>query len=699
VIPAEPAPILVSEGRTFPVETRWLDYGDNRPVHEQAAEKVERILEAGWEGDILVFMPGMGEINSTLNAIRAARTDERVTLIPLHGDLAPDDQDRAFQPSPLRKIVVSTNVAETSVTIDGIRHVVDSGIARIARHDAERGIQTLTLEEISRASAEQRAGRAGRTASGTCWRLWTESGHLNRAAKNTPEIQRADLAEVVLLLHSLGVRQAATFDWLDRPDPTAVRRAERLLEVLGALTFSAGSDQGSDLSETGRRMLRLPMHPRFARMLVEASRHGCVPAACLCAALVNGRDLLTRVGRDDRHISDARELFEGSTLSDFHTLMRAHQFARNAGFSVDACRRHGIHAQSARQIEDTFRQFLSVAERDKLLPREGPGSVGSPPADDLGLLKSVCAGFIDQLCVRKDAGSLDCQMTEGRLGTLMRESVVQKAELFVAGTIREVSGRSGGVLTLIGLATAVQKEWLEELFPQHLQRVVEHAFDRLHKRVTPVRRVRFLDLIIATEHQRESDAEASGACLAEAFGRGAFDLPQLDHELKQFIARVNLVAQALPELEFPALDGSALIAALGRAFRGLTLVKEAQVAPLRAAFRSHLQPAQLEWLDELLPLHLAWHDGRRLKLTYAEPDPEADSPELAGPEVQVKLLDCFALKAHPAVGEGQIPVRLALQTPEGKRLEVTADFPRWRESTYLRLRPQLRAKYSGFVWP
>jgi ATP-dependent helicase HrpB len=338
------APILVSEGRTFPVEMQWLDYGDSRPVHELAADKVERIVEAGWEGDILVFMPGKGEIQAALGALAAARLGERVALIPLHGELGPDDQDRAFQPSPLRKIVVSTNVAETSVTIDGIRHVVDGGLARMARYDAERGIQTLMVEEISRASADQRAGRAGRTAPGTCWRLWTESGHLNRPARNTPEIQRADLAEVVLLLHSLGVRQAATFDWLDAPDKAAVLRAERLLHILGALEGGQGAESpGSDLTPVGRQMLRLPMHPRFARLLVEASRRGCVPAACLCAALVSGRDLLMRVNRDDRSMADARELFEGSTLSDFHTLLRAHQYARNAHFSLDGCRRHGIH--------------------------------------------------------------------------------------------------------------------------------------------------------------------------------------------------------------------------------------------------------------------------------------------------------------------------------------------------------------------
>ncbi len=228
-------PILLSEGQSFPVEIEYLNYHDNRPLSQQAANVVERIVNGNNPGDILVFMPGMGEINATLNALRAICALEDLALIPLHGELPPDEQDRAFAPNPLRKIVVATNVAETSVTIDGIRHVVDSGVARVARYDPERGIGTLFIEEISRASADQRKGRAGRTSPGTCHRLWTESGNLNRPARHTPEIQRTDLAEVVLLLHSLGIKKANEFDWLDKPDPQAVERAEKLLTTLGAL--------------------------------------------------------------------------------------------------------------------------------------------------------------------------------------------------------------------------------------------------------------------------------------------------------------------------------------------------------------------------------------------------------------------------------------------------------------------------------
>ena len=336
-------------------------------------------------------------------------------------------------------MIVATNVAETSVTIDGVRHVVDSGLARVARYDAERGIGTLLIEEISRASADQRKGRAGRTAPGTCRRLWTESGHLNRPARNTPEIQRSDLAEVVLLLHSLGIREAARFDWLDKPDPHALVRAEKLLHILGAIDPATES-----LTPVGRQMLRLPMHPRYSRMLVEAAKHRCVPAAALCAALVSGRDLLMRLGRDDQHIADARELFEASPQSDFFRLMLAYQFAKQRHFNVESCRRYGIHAQTARQVEQTLEQILRIADAQGILPREGGGPIdesgGEPQAQarvsDDGLLRSLMAGFIDQLCVRRDSGTLDCDLTEGRQGALVRESLVQDAPLFVAASIR-----------------------------------------------------------------------------------------------------------------------------------------------------------------------------------------------------------------------------------------------------------------------
>jgi ATP-dependent helicase HrpB len=744
---ALPCPILVSEGRSFAVEVRYLTEHDERPVTEQAADAVEGIVNSSEPGDILVFMPGMGEINATISALSAARTSERLALIPLHGDLPPEQQDLAFAPNNHRKVVVATNVAETSVTIDGIRHVVDSGVARVARFDAERGLGTLLIEPISRASAEQRKGRAGRTAPGTCHRLWTESGQLNRSERNTPEIQRSDLAEVVLLLHSLGIKRAAEFDWLDKPDVQAVQRAEELLHTLGALSRGEGRGEGVgsrvsgeentllpsspdtrhpslgyDPTPIGRRMLKLPMHPRYSRMLVEAASLGCVPAAALCAALVSGRDLLMRLGRDDKHIKEARELFEASQDSDFYTLMRAYQFAQKNNFSVETCRRYGVHAQTARQVEQTFDQILQIARNQKL--EEAPTAPISPGPEsreatseislrDSGpraeeqksksknsadpLPRCLMTGFIDQLCVRRDLGTLECELTEGRHGTLMRESVVQNAKLFVAATIREVAGRGSENLTLLGLATAVQLDWIQQTFPEQITATVEHLYDRTHKRVAAVKLVRFRDLVIHHEHQREVDPKASGRCLAEAQRKGYFELPLFNHELKQFVARVNLASVAMPEMDLPPFDDRALADTLSQAFDGLTLAKEAQAAPLRDTFLQRFGKERLSWLDELAPVSIAWPDGRKLKLQYQEAArDEDDAPN--SPELQVKLQECFSLKEHPHICEGRVPVKLWICAPDGKRLESTFNWPAFKANTYPKLKSTLQKKYPGVPW-
>ena len=694
-------PVLVSEGIAFPVEIRHASLHDERPVSEQAADLVAQITHSGEPGDILVFMPGMGEINATIGACRAADTRERLALIPLHGELPPEEQDAAFAPNRLRKVVVATNVAETSVTIDGIVYVIDSGLARVARYEAERGISTLFIESISRASAEQRAGRAGRTAPGICHRLWTESAHLNRPERNTPEIQRSDLAEVVLLLHSFGIKDAARFDWLDRPDPQAVERAEKLLRILGALRSGQGAGapaENSDMTPIGWQMLRLPMHPRYSRMLVEAAKYDCVPAAALCASLVSGRDLLMRLGRDDKHIAEARELFEASADSDFYTLMRAYQFARNNNFSVEQCRRHGVHAQIARQVQQVYEQIVQAGRggrgEDRALKEEDAGEPKSKGEEPL--LRCITAGFIDQLCKRRDQGTLECDLTEGRSGTLVRESVVQNSPLFVASSIREVSGRTGS-LTLLSLATAVKREWIEEMFPGQISRRVEHLFDRTHKRVSAVKLVRFHDLVIHFEHQREVDAIASGRCLADAYGKQYFELPLFNHEIKQIMARINVVCAVMPELEVPPADTAFVLDFLARAFAGLTLAKEAQATPLRDLFLEQIGGERLEWINELAPQSVVWPDGRKVKLLYPEQPRDGDG-EPNSPELQVKLHESFALGVHPHICEGRLPVKIWLCTPDGRRIESTFNWPAFKANSYPKLKSALQQKFPAFVW-
>src|SRR5450432_2389475 len=286
-----PCPVLTSSGRAHPVRVEYLAKpvrGDGYPVWDLAADEFER-LAAETEGDVLIFMPGKYEITRTISAIRASRVSDRFVALPLHGELPPAEQDAALAHYQKRRAIVSTNVAETSLTIDGVQVVIDSGLARIARFDARRGINTLLVEKISRASAEQRAGRAGRTAPGHCLRLWTEREHLDRGPQELPEVKRLDLAEVVLTLKAGGVEEIGSFRWLEPPDPQALARAEQLLLDLGALRENAAqasslgsvdSQAGSSRSVTplGRRMLAFPLHPRYARMLLAAQEYRCVPA-------------------------------------------------------------------------------------------------------------------------------------------------------------------------------------------------------------------------------------------------------------------------------------------------------------------------------------------------------------------------------------------------------------------------------------
>ena len=686
-------PILRSEGMSYPVEVVYSVHA-NRDSHiDRAADTVGDIVNSGEPGDILVFMPGMGDIMSTINAISHQRMREEVSTIPLHGELSPEDQDRAFRDSDVRKVVVATNVAETSVTIDGVRFVVDAGLARVARFDSEKGINTLLIEEISRASADQRKGRAGRTATGTCYRLWSESNHLNRPERNTPEIQRSDLAEVVLLLHSLGIRKASTFDWLDKPDREAIERAEELLRVLGAL--SLGDASGSDLTPIGRRMMRLPMHPRYSRMLIEAAKYDCVQPAALCAALVSGRDLFTRIPRGDKNQKEERESLTEGAKSDFQALIRAFIFARNNNFAMGPCKRMGIHTQVARQVDQTYGQILDILKRHKLEAKET-----SNIDKDEALRRAITCGFIDQLAMRRDHGTLECILTQGRTGTLMRESVLGQEdgpELFVIADIRKVGSNLRDNLTLLGLATAVEREWLQEMFPDFLVTESRHIYDKKHRRVEVFGITRFLDLVLEEKQTHDFDEVECGRALAIAAREGHFELPNYNNEIKRLIGRANLVAEALPELEFPAFDEAAILQCLTEAFEDMALAKEAQAAELVKFFKGRLEKAQLEWLDELTPTSIPWPDGKNRKLIYLE-EPHDKKGNLLGPEIQVKLHECFQVEEHPVICEGQVPVRFRLQKPDGKNIAETTDWPTFRKKEYPKLKKELAAKFKAIVW-
>jgi len=707
-----PCRVLTSSGRSFPVEidylTRPVNF-DTEPVWEVAARVLEEALagrasdgraspprpmhSSPQAGDVLIFMPGAYEIGRTVQAIGARRALRDFECLPLHGDLPAADQDRAVERSAgngtnrdkcgslggaRRKIIVSTNVAETSLTIEGVTLVIDSGLARVARYDPHRGINTLLVEKISIASADQRAGRAGRTAPGRCLRLWTQREHERRAPQELPEVKRLDLAEVVLTLKASGIEDVVGFPWIEPPNPAALARAEQLLKDLGATLREDSANSHSKITELGRRMLRFPLHPRYARMLLEAEKRGCVREVALMAALTQGRSFLLKNVSKSIEAERERLLGEDHT-SDFLLLMRAWEAAATARFDLEFCRALGIHAQAARQVGQSQTAFigalpLSARQRNTagLLSNESA-------ADEVDLRKCVLAGFSDQVARRLDTGTLRCELVHGRRGLLSRESVCQQAPLLVVAEITEIGGR-GEVATLIGLATEIEESWLEELFPNDYTETTGVTYDEAAKRVVARCERRFRDLVLeAKVSGDEVPPSEAAALLAREVLAGRIKLKHWDDTVEQWIVRVNRLAEWFPELELSPIGEADRATLIEQLCYGETSVRAVREKPVMPILREWLSAEQLAALDLYLPERLVMGNGGqggrggRARLRYLP-----EGPPILSARIQ--------------------PVRIEVLAPNQRPIQVTDDLTSfWREQ-YPKIRAELSRRYPRHEW-
>ena len=689
-----PCEVLVSQGRSFPVRIEYLPKAvdfEHEPVWDVAARECARVAGAT-SGDFLVFMPGAYEISRTVQAIQGARELRDFVVFPLHGELPPEQQDRAVSRYETRKIIVSTNVAETSLTIDGVTTVIDGGLARVARYDAHRGINTLLIEKISVASSDQRAGRAGRTAPGVCVRLWTEREHAQRPLQELPEVKRLDLSEVVLTLKASGIDDVANFPWLEKPDPKGLERAEVLLEDLGAVAFaksqsSKGSNakdnaEPSHITETGRKMLRFPVHPRYARMLLEADVRGCVRPVALMAALTQGRNFLLR--GVPREIDEARENLLGEEHeSDFFLLMRAWRYADQNRYSLDACRRLGIHAQGARQVGPLFEQFLEIAAKEGL-------DVGEPRVDGEAVSKCVLAGFSDHLAKRLDAGTLRCELVHKRKGLLARESAIQKTPLLVAAEVSEIEGRGGEVNVLLSLATAVQESWLKELFPDDYFEVVGVVYDEQAKRVVARRERRFRDLVLEAKASAEDVPFDDAARLLTAqVMAGKLKLEAWDETVEQWIVRVNRLAEWFPELEVNPLTEADRATLIEQICYGELGYKDIRDKPVMPILRDWLTAEQLAVIDDYLPERLTMANGRRSKLTYNKEGP---------PILSARIQELYGVEGKFTLGHGRVPVKIEVLAPNQRPIQVTDDLTNFWREVYPTIKPALSRRYPRHEW-
>lgn len=651
------APLLSSAGRSFPVMLRYLD----APVEGRIAQFTARAVARAWhatEGDLLVFLPGAGDIRRCRELLAALPALDGAELCPLYADLPFAAQQRALRPAARRKVVLATNIAETSLTIEGIRVVIDSGYMRQPRFDAAAGLQRLQTVRIAAANAVQRAGRAGRLGPGQCWRLWTEGEQGSLLPFAPPEIRAADLAPLALDLASWGVADAGQLAWLDPPPASALAQGRALLTLLGAL------DEKGRITPHGEAMAALPVHPRLAALLLAARERDLLPLACDLVALLAERDPLRQRQRAP-HRSDC-------DLLDRLEVLEAWRGRRSLPAEVDngACR---AMDRTARY----WRQHFNLPER----------SLFNRKAEELGAL--LAAAYPDRIGRRRSGSDHRYRLSGGQGGQLSPRSAVAGVDLLVA--VNMSGGRDGD--GQIDLASAISREALEELFADRLLWRRRIRWNREQQRVVVCEERCLGALPLAERPVTVKDEEALSALFdgLRLMGLQALGWSAAARSLQQ---RVQFAAAAFAEQDWPNFADEFLLADL-----------EGWLAPFAAGLRSRddlarFDPrpalaAKLDWsqqrrLDEVAPTHLTVPSGRRVVLDY-----RADQP----PVLAVKLQELFGLATTPRIAAGRVPVLIHLLSPARRPIAVTQDLASFWDNVYPEVKKEMTGRYPKHPWP
>lgn len=670
-------PIVRAEGRTFPVEVVYRPTVKPASAESVAVAVEEVVRGPDANGHVLVFLPGAEEIRRAAARLGPLARHDDLLVVPLHGSLPGAEQDRALQPSDRRKVVLATNVAETSLTIDGVTTVIDTGLARFASDDPARGIDRLELGRISRSSAAQRAGRAGRTAPGRCVRLWSEREQRGLAESDPPEVARADLASTVLTLHAWGATDPARFAWFEAPPAERLDAAERLLGLLGALSADRR------LTPLGRRLLAVPAHPRIARLLVAAAEAGHPRAGAALAALLTEKDIALPErpavpGGPPRARAAGRGSSDLLARLDLLAEAEARRFA-------PSLRDRGIDPHAARGVARARDDFARVARR---LHGHTP-DVGEP--DDDALLRWVLLAYPDRV-VRRRGGEATGVMVGGRGVRLAPESIVRDDEFFLALDPRQDRRGAGAALEArVRIASAVRVEWLEELFPDALRRERTVRFDEDRQRAVGVTSLWYRGLLLSEDRNARVEPPEAAAALAAALAPRAGAFVRGDEAAAAWLARLDFLRRAQPEAAWPALDDElALAAVVADACAGRRTVDEVRGVPLVPLLRARLTRAQARALDDLAPESLVVPSGNRVRLTYEPGRP---------PVLAVRLQELFGLAETPRLAGGRVPVLLHLLGPNFRPVQVTDDLRSFWSTTYFQVRKDLRARYPRHAWP
>lgn len=650
------APVLACEGTMFPVETRYLEQPLSGHLDVAVVQSIKRAL-AQDQGSLLVFLPGMAEIRRVERKLLDMNLPSNIIVTPLHGDLPQEAQDRAIAPTQpgMRKIVLATSIAETSLTIDGIRIVIDAGLLRVPRFDPRSGLTKLDTIRVTQDSAEQRRGRAGRLEPGTCLRLWTSAEQQSLAPRRPPEILDADLAPLLLELALWGTANPAELSWLTPPPAGAVAQAKELLIGLGALNAEG------QITPHGTEMAALPLHPRLAHMLIKSVPLQLSPLACELAALLSERDILR--GSPGWRNADLRLRLDA--------LHGQHDHAAGATVDRAACQR------VARTADLWQRQ----------LPRH-PRSSRQESLDEVGLLLALA--YPDRIAQRQQGSNSRYLMANGR-GALFQSPDPLGSEAYLV--IADLDG--GQQSARIDLAAPVSLRELETLYGDHIRTVDDVLWDETAQMVRATRQRRLGSLILSEQGLSKPDPSMMTAALLQGIHRAGLDRLAWTQELRQWRARVTFLRKIEgQESRWPDLSDEALLRTLndwlGPYLSGLTTLDRVTRLDLTQPLHSLLSWEQARQLERWAPTHLTVPSGSNVRVEYET----QDLPILA-----VRLQEMFGCKETPRLVEGKIPVMLHLLSPGRKPVQITKDLSSFWKSAYLEVKKELRGRYPKHSWP
>lgn len=678
------APVISTLGRAHPVDTRWIALPARaRPLDGVAAAVKRAVAET--DGDVLVFVPGAGEIRRLTAMLADDWPSGNPVVYGLHGSMPAELQDAAIAPSPAgkRKIVIATAVAETSLTIEGVRTVVDSGFARIPRFDVRSGMTRLETVRVTQDAAEQRRGRAGRTAPGVCYRLWSEAEHAMLRARRTPEILSADLAPLALDLALAGVDDPSDLRWLDAPPSAALSQARMLLFELDAL------DERGTPTPHGRRIASLGVHPRVAHLVMRGHEMGLIRLACEIAALLGERDILRPQGHDsDPDLAHRIALVRGDRDTDEAVdrggLMRVRDEARRVRERVTAL--IAGPTRPDRAGADERRAGSARSRADSMRPR----------ADDLDYAGELLAlAYPDRVALARPAGTEGApagtparfRMRNGRGAQVSAQSPLARER---ALAIADTDGASDDAR--VYLAAALDFAAIERLFGSQVADGTDVALDERTGSVTRTTRRTLGALVLAEHASRTTDPEAiASAFLGRIRRDGIAVIPWSDAALntRERLAFLHSVDRRWPDVGDGALMAT-LDAWLAPHLAGLSRWSDLGRADLGGALLGVVPPSQRRELDRLAPTHIRVASGSNLPVDYSDP---------GAPVLAVRLQELFGTAATPSVADGRVPLTLHLLSPAQRPIQVTRDLARFWTGSYAEVRKEMRGRYPRHPWP